>query len=599
MNKKLISLSALLLLAAQIISAQILQPGFDKEEYRELMLVSARSTASAKYFSKFENPAKFKMIYQSKALALDNLWDLWINDEGVAVISLRGTTEKQESWLANFYAAMVPAKGEIQIDSKRLVSYHLASNPRAAVHIGWLISMINLSEEIVPRIEELYAQGTKDFLIMGHSQGGAIAFLLTAHLYHLQNNTQLPADIRFKTYCSAGPKPGNLYFAYEYEAMTQGGWAYNVVNAADWVPETPMSIQTLDDFNNTNPFVNASDIISKQKFPARLGLKYAYNQLDKPTRKAQANYQKYLGNMAAKMVAKNFDGYLAPEYYRSNHYVRTGATIVLLPDDEYYAKFPDSDTTIFVHHLHKPYLFLLDKMEKTTVEPNIRGLIYAPSELSQELAEKSIQPLPVNRVYLHNLSGIIAPNLSELNSALSDNGFMPLDELFFSCGGGFYTIFPRSRLVTFFNYSTYSRDKTVGDFSNSIRGTTVGTSLGYSALSRGKWQLIPFAGAVYSWFGARVSQASVEGQTFSGYLSGGGNQQHVATNGFVANVGLHLAVTDIFKGNIGRNLFIGLRPDFFIPLGDLQWQTNDVKLSDGPAINPQGFQCSLVLGVRL
>jgi hypothetical protein len=22
------------------------------------------------------------------------------------------------------------------------------------------------------------------------------------------------------------------------EAMTQGGWAYNVVNSADWVPET-------------------------------------------------------------------------------------------------------------------------------------------------------------------------------------------------------------------------------------------------------------------------------------------------------------------------------------------------------------------------
>lgn len=580
--------------------AQILQPGFDKEEYRELMLISARSTASEKYFSDFETPPHFKMVYQSEPLGLDNLWDLWINErKSVAVISLRGTTAKQESWLANFYAAMVPAKGEIQIDSKRLVSYHLASNPRAAVHIGWLISMINLSEEIVPRIEELYSQGTKDFLIMGHSQGGAIAFLLTAHLNHLQNNNQLPADIRFKTYCSAGPKPGNLYFAYEYEAMTQGGWAYNVVNAADWVPETPMSIQTLDDFNNTNPFVHAKDIISKQKFPAKVALRYAFNQLDKPARKAQANYQKYLGNMAAKMVAKNFEGYLAPDYYASNHYVRTGATVVLLPDNAYYEKFPDSDTAVFIHHFHTSYLYLLDKMG--SVPPGFDGnkLIYSPSTLSDALAEKSIRPLPVRQYFLHSLTGIVAPSLGSLNDQLSNYGFMKLGEVYFSRGGGFYTVFPRFRLVTLFNYSTYSRDKTEGNLSNAVRGTTVGTSLGFSTISASKWQLIPFAGAVYSWFGARISKSEIDEQTFTGYLSGDSNQQHIAANGFVANVGVNLAVTNVFEGTIGRNIIIGLRPNYFISLGNLRWKNNNVRLENGPDINPQGFQCSLVLGISL
>jgi hypothetical protein len=51
----------------------------------------------------------------------------------------------------------------------------------------------------------------------------AISYLLTAYLYHLQKSGRLQADIRFKTYASAGPKPGNLYFAYQYEAMTKGG----------------------------------------------------------------------------------------------------------------------------------------------------------------------------------------------------------------------------------------------------------------------------------------------------------------------------------------------------------------------------------------
>ncbi|HPN72156.1 MAG TPA: hypothetical protein PLZ32_21680, partial [Saprospiraceae bacterium] len=77
----------------------------------------------------------------------------------------------------------------------------------------------------MPKIDSLYKTGTKEFLIMGHSQGGAIAYLMTSYLYNLQQLGQLPIDIKFKTYCSAAPKPGNLYYAYEYEAMTQGGWA--------------------------------------------------------------------------------------------------------------------------------------------------------------------------------------------------------------------------------------------------------------------------------------------------------------------------------------------------------------------------------------
>jgi predicted esterase len=60
----------------------------------------------------------------------------------------------------------------------------------------------------------------KESYIMGHSQGGAIAYLLTAHLLSLQKENKIPSEIVFKTYCSAAPKPGNLHFAY---ALTSGG----------------------------------------------------------------------------------------------------------------------------------------------------------------------------------------------------------------------------------------------------------------------------------------------------------------------------------------------------------------------------------------
>ncbi len=344
------------------LNAQHLQPGFDKAQYLDLMKVSAQFGDST-YVNSIPAPKDYKFVYRSAVVGLDNRWDLWTHtSQPIAVISLRGTTANSVSWLANFYAAMVPAKGELQITEQEKFSYQLADNPRAAVHVGWLVSTAFLSKDILPKLDSCYKSGIKDVIILGHSQGGAIAYLMTAYFYHLQKTQQLPADIRFKTYCSAGPKPGNLYFAYEYETMTQGGWAYNVVNSADWVPEVPFSIQTLNDFNKTNPFVNAKGIIRKQKPLKRLVLRHVYNNLSKPALKAQKNYQKYLGKMASKVVSKNLAGYESPEYYNSNHYVRTGNTIVLLADEAYYKAYPDSKENIFVHHFHPPYIRLAEQL---------------------------------------------------------------------------------------------------------------------------------------------------------------------------------------------------------------------------------------------
>ncbi len=342
---------------------QKLKPGFDKAEYIELLKVSARFGDSA-YVNAFPAPQQFKPVYRSPVVGLDNRWDLWTSPQSVAVISLRGTTANSVSWLSNFYAAMVPAKGEIQLNDNEKFTYELATNPRAAVHVGWLISTAFLSKDILPKLDSCYRAGIKDVIILGHSQGGAIGFLLTAYLNSLQKQARLPADIRFKTYCSAGPKPGNLYFAYEYEANTQNGWAYNVVNSADWVPEVPVSIQTVNDFNTTNPFSGAPGLIKKQKLPQRIVLKHVYNSLSKPALKAQKNYQKYLGKIASNTVKKNLNGYLPPEYYDSNHYVRTGNTIVLLADSAYFKKYPDSKEKIFTHHFHPPYLYLANQLPK-------------------------------------------------------------------------------------------------------------------------------------------------------------------------------------------------------------------------------------------
>jgi pimeloyl-ACP methyl ester carboxylesterase len=360
---------ALLLLLAAVsfsVGAQRLQPGFDKAEYLELLHVNVRlSAAAGRMYADVAPPRQFRRAYRSPVLGLDNRWELWHNGRGVAVVSIRGTTASTESWLANFYAAMLPAKGELRLSKQQTFRYELAQNPRAAVHAGWLLGLAAQAEGILARLDSCYRRGTKDVIITGHSQGGAIAFLLTAHLRRLQQQGRLPADLRLKTYCSAAPKPGNQYFAYEYEAQTQsprGSWSVNVVSAADWVPETPVSVQTFDDFNQPNPFTGSRRLLRRQALPVRVVFAYALSRLEKPTRRAQRRYRRYLGTLLEGQIRKHWPEYRPGPYFPSNNYARVGPTVVLLPDAAYYQQFPDNPQQVFTHHLFQPYLYLAERL---------------------------------------------------------------------------------------------------------------------------------------------------------------------------------------------------------------------------------------------
>lgn len=359
MNKRIAVIIICVFLSA-FAKSQNLKPGFDKAEFIELLKLTAKHT-DPNHFSDVAYPDKFKLVYRSGNIGLDNAWELWKSPDNIITISIRGTTHKTVSWLENFYSAMVPAKGELNLSPTDVFKYELAQNPKAAVHVGWLLATAYLSKEILPKLDSCYKAGIKDVFIVGHSQGGAISFLLTAYLYNLQKQQALPADLRFKTYCSAAPKPGNLFFAYDYEKQTQAGWAYNVVNADDWVPMTPVSVQTTDDFGEINPFSDARKTIRKQKFPKDMVLRHIYNKMDKPSRKAQKNYQKYLGEKISKYVKKNLNGYKSPAYFGSNNYVRAGNTIVLSGDSAYYKLYPIDKTNLFSHHYPAPYLFLMNK----------------------------------------------------------------------------------------------------------------------------------------------------------------------------------------------------------------------------------------------
>ncbi len=196
---------------------QYLHAGFDKDEYIETLKINQKvhvDTAKWQGDTSVAFPLHYYLNYRSPKIAFDNIWDLWMHHEKpVALIAVRGTIPTEASFLANLYAAMIPAQGHLQLDKDFDFNYSLTDAPNAAVHVGWLIAMAYMSPGIVHKIDSCYKVGIKDFILTGHSQGGGISYLLNAYLRSLQREKKLPADIIFKTYSSGAPKPGNLFFA--------------------------------------------------------------------------------------------------------------------------------------------------------------------------------------------------------------------------------------------------------------------------------------------------------------------------------------------------------------------------------------------------
>lgn len=367
----MIKLPALLLcfLAISYTYAQTMKPGFDAAEYEGTLRRSA-AQVDTKFRGATPKETGYTRVYRGKEVGLHNKWDLWLNkDSTIMVLNFRGTTYAVDSWLENFYSAMIPATGALKLDSNYTFAYKFAADPKATVHVGWTIGVGSLAPEVMAKIKEYHGYGVKQVIIEGHSQGGALSTLMTSYLHYQQVDGNLPKDIVFKTYASAAPKVGNLYYAYDFDYITRGGWAFTIVNTADWVPETPVSIQTPADFNKLNPFTNSREQVKTQKRVVRVALRHVYNRLAKTPKRAQRTYDRYMGKMAYKQVKKYMPCLEKPSYSGTSNYMRAGNPIVLQPDSDYYKKFPDSGSNVFRHHIFEPYYYLVKKNYGTVVAP--------------------------------------------------------------------------------------------------------------------------------------------------------------------------------------------------------------------------------------
>jgi lipase (class 3) len=349
-------------ISAQANFSQTLQPVFNGNEYMDMLSIAFQHYDSAIINPKIPIPENYYAVYRSPEVGLKNRWNMWYSrDNKVGIIAIRGTINELPSWLENFYAAMIPATGSLQLNDSTVFNYQLAASDKAQVHVGWTIGLGFLAPTIVQQIKIAYEKGIHEFIIAGHSQGGALAFLIRSYLFYLTEKGDLPKNILFKTYCSAAPKPGNLYYGYDYDFITRGGWSYTVVNAADWVPETPFSIQRLTDFNEVNPFIHVDGILKKQKLLIRLYAKSKYNKMNRTTRRAQENFEKNLGGFVYKLVKKSLPQLKEPVYAAGNNYQRAGIPVILQPDADYYLMFPNKTNNVFQHHMYEPYYVLAKK----------------------------------------------------------------------------------------------------------------------------------------------------------------------------------------------------------------------------------------------
>lgn len=359
--KHILLLSVLLFFSSNSLMASKLQVGFLKSECAEMLKISLR-TGDTLYDKSSPAPEKFNRVYRSSEVGLINRWDLWTSPDSIAVLSIRGSTTHVPSWIENCYFAMVPAKGSIHLSDTQVFDYQVSTNDEATVHAGWLIGAVCLFRDMVPKVDSCMEMGINDIYITGHSQGGAIATLTTSLWHHLIATNDKYKALRLKTYTSASPKVGNLYYAYEYEALTQEGWSFNLVNSADWVPELPFSVQTTEDFNETNPFTNIGSMLNLVAPKGKTALKYVYKQLDKSTKNANKKLNTYFGKFIGKQINNYYPDYQAPSSYGSSNYVRTGHTIVLLADASYFEAFPYDETKLFQHHMAAPYFYLLERL---------------------------------------------------------------------------------------------------------------------------------------------------------------------------------------------------------------------------------------------
>ncbi len=244
-------------------------PGFDSNEAKAFIAICSALNGQVEDAPTPPLPADWSLSPPVEAPSLLNAYQIGESKSqpGVYLIAWRGTMTVLRSELEDFAFIPVSAEG-------------YARDPRARLHIGFKEGFETLRERLVSDVQSRAAQAPAGapvrFYIAGHSQGGAVAAVCAAFL---RNATFPGAErLQLKTYCFAQPKPGNYYFACDFnQARYSAANMTFVVNSdQDFVPQIPLTIQVVADLNNGARYVMGArppewlKLLFDLKFPVSL-----------------------------------------------------------------------------------------------------------------------------------------------------------------------------------------------------------------------------------------------------------------------------------------------------------------------------------------
>ncbi|MDI9358562.1 MAG: hypothetical protein QM528_06420 [Phycisphaerales bacterium] len=358
-----------LVLQIHLYAQQNLKPGFIPQEFLDALTINYQFTGLYNVGVPTVDSSRYKMIYLSPELGLNNRWALWRRNDNIDIISIRGTILAKNSWLENFFAEMIPATGVIYFNKSDSFKYKLAEIHDAGVHAGWLLGLSFIAPTIVEQIKKEYKNGIKEFLIHGHSQGGAIATYLTSYLYYLKKDGILPNDVFFKTYSSASPKQGNKYYSYDFSHIIDPMYAYNVINIEDFSGDSPFTTETYADFAHYNPLrpVYFRESLKHKNIFLHLAACILYHQLNRSLQNARKTISYIFGDLVySNQIKKTLVGLHLPKEMQSSNYVDVATLVPLVPDSIYNENFKirsksftKPDQFFFYNHHYEQYKELI------------------------------------------------------------------------------------------------------------------------------------------------------------------------------------------------------------------------------------------------
>jgi Lipase (class 3) len=197
---------------------------------------------------------------------LDELWSLWQNNSvpSTYAIIVRGTVGTSiGSVLEDLLSFLVQATGNVEV-AGITIPYKFAADPNASVHAGFVLGTLLLLK--VPVFGILAQLATRvppgsNIYIAGHSQGAAVAALLSSYLHYdvgLKNN-----NYSYKIYTFAQPKPGDDHYDTDFGSVfCNKGLAFRLTNSLDFIPQLPFTWEVPTDLNYDSCEPNRSGVIA-------------------------------------------------------------------------------------------------------------------------------------------------------------------------------------------------------------------------------------------------------------------------------------------------------------------------------------------------